>query len=70
MLGFSIGNINKVHDNKSASVEVRKNDYNLQSESTAQKQGKEYTHPKVESDLLMFVASFRRSPSAPELFCL
>lgn len=28
------------------------------------------TNPKVESDLLMFEASFKRSPSAPELFCL
>lgn len=27
-------------------------------------------YPRVESDLFIFVASFRRSPSAPELFCL
>lgn len=28
------------------------------------------TNPNVESDLLILVASLRRSPSAPELFCL
>lgn len=28
------------------------------------------SYPNVERDLLMFVASFKRSPSAPELFCL
>ena len=28
------------------------------------------THPNVESDLLMLAASFNRSPSAPEAFCL
>lgn len=27
-------------------------------------------YPNVERDLLILVASFRRSPSAPELFCL
>lgn len=27
-------------------------------------------YPRVDSDLLMFAASFNRSPSAPELFCL
>lgn len=31
---------------------------------------KNQSHPNVERDLLMFVASFKRSPSAPELFCL
>uniref|UniRef100_A0A0A9G6T7 Uncharacterized protein n=1 Tax=Arundo donax TaxID=35708 RepID=A0A0A9G6T7_ARUDO len=28
------------------------------------------TSPRVDNDLLMFAASFKRSPSAPELFCL
>lgn len=28
------------------------------------------TYPRVERDLLILVASLRRSPSAPELFCL
>jgi len=28
------------------------------------------THPRVERDLLMLAASFSRSPSAPEDFCL
>jgi hypothetical protein len=27
-------------------------------------------YPRVDNDLLMFAASFKRSPSAPELFCL
>lgn len=27
-------------------------------------------YPRVDSDLFMFAASLRRSPSAPELFCL
>jgi hypothetical protein len=27
-------------------------------------------YPRVDKDLLMFAASFKRSPSAPELFCL
>lgn len=29
-----------------------------------------HNYPRVDKDLLMFAASFRRSPSAPELFCL
>lgn len=28
------------------------------------------SYPRVDKDLLMFAASFKRSPSAPELFCL
>lgn len=27
-------------------------------------------YPKVDNDLLMLAASFKRSPSAPEVFCL
>lgn len=27
-------------------------------------------NPNVDNDLLILVASFKRSPSAPELFCL
>ena len=27
-------------------------------------------YPRVDNDLIMFAASFKRSPSAPELFCL
>ena len=27
-------------------------------------------YPRVDKDLLMFAASFKRSPAAPELFCL
>lgn len=32
--------------------------------------GKAKTNPKVESDLLILDASFKRSPSAPDVFCL
>ena len=28
------------------------------------------SYPRVDNDLLMLAASFKRSPSAPELFCL
>lgn len=27
-------------------------------------------YPRVDNDLLIFAASFRRSPSAPDVFCL
>lgn len=27
-------------------------------------------YPRVDSDLLMLAASFKRSPSAPDVFCL
>lgn len=30
----------------------------------------EVNYPRVDKDLFMFAASFKRSPSAPELFCL
>jgi hypothetical protein len=33
-------------------------------------QGAKITHPRVDNDLLMLAASLRRSPSAPEDFCL
>lgn len=35
-----------------------------------EKNEKAKTNPKVESDLLILDASFKRSPSAPEVFCL
>lgn len=32
--------------------------------------GTQKFYPRVDKDLLIFAASFKRSPSAPELFCL
>lgn len=72
MDGFSIGNAYKIHDHKPAkSVKAKSfKIYNKDQTRTLDACAKMYSYPKVERDLLMLVASLRRSPSAPELFCL
>lgn len=45
-----------------------KNEYELCQNSWILSESNRY--PRVDKDLLMFAASFKRSPSAPELFCL
>jgi len=62
--------MNKIKRGKKQAVRNSQENSNQLNYSLKKKITGQLNYPKVDRDLLMFAASFNRSPSAPDDFCL